>query len=131
MIRTLPAVCLALVLVAMPLRAQAPAPPDVGGQWRVTFVTPAQGEVAVTMTINQTGSKLTGHVIDEYGEYDLQGRIADAEVTATWTVPEDGKMLDITMKGKLEGNAITGTAKLGNVGEGPLSARRIGDAGDR
>ena len=33
------------------------------------------------------------------------------------------------MKGKLEGNVITGTAKLGDVGEGPLSARRTGDAG--
>ena len=36
------------------------------------------------------------------------------------------------MKGKLEtATLITGTAKLGNVGEGPLSARRTGDAGDR
>ena len=35
------------------------------------------------------------------------------------------------MKGKLEGNLITGTAKLGDVGEGPLSARRTGDAGVR
>jgi len=28
------------------------------------------------------------------------------------------------MKGKLAGNLITGTAKLGNVGEGSLTARR-------
>ena len=53
------------------------------------------------------------------------------KVTVVWSVPEDGKMLEITMKGKLEGNVITGTAKLGDVGEGPLSARRTGDAGDR
>ena len=37
----------------------------------------------------------------------------------------------ITMKGKVDGNVITGTAKLGDVGEGPLSARRTGDAGDK
>jgi hypothetical protein len=39
-------------------------------------------------------------------------------------VPEDGKMMEITMKGKLTGNVINGTAKLGNVGEGSLTARR-------
>ena len=36
-----------------------------------------------------------------------------------------------TMKGKLESaTIINGTAKLGDVGEGPLTARRTGDAGD-
>ena len=32
------------------------------------------------------------------------------------------------MQGMLDGNVITGTAKIGNVGEYPLSARRTGDA---
>ena len=55
----------------------------------------------------------------------------DWDVTVVWSVAEDGKMLEITMKGKLESaTLITGTAKLGDVGEGPLSARRTGDAGD-
>jgi hypothetical protein len=88
-------------------------------------------QVGVNMTINQSGGKLTGHVTDEYGEYEINGRIAENQVTVVWSVPEDGKMLEITMRGKLEGNVITGTAKLGDVGEGPLSARRTGDAGDR
>ena len=104
---------------------------DVAGLWRVEFVTPL-GQVGVNMTINQAGTKLTGHVTDEYGEYEIAGRIADNQVTVVWSVPEDGKMLEITMKGKLESaTLITGTAKLGDVGEGPLSARRTGDAGDR
>jgi hypothetical protein len=51
-------------------------------------------------------------------------------VKVVWSVPEDGKMLEITMTGKLDGNVINGTAKLGDVGEGPLTARRTGDAGD-
>ena len=52
-------------------------------------------------------------------------------MTVIWSVAEDGKMLEITMKGKLESaTVINGTAKLGEVGEGPLTARRTGDAGD-
>ena len=120
-------VFLAPIVVSAALLAQQAS---VAGLWRVEFVTPL-GQVGVNMTINQAGGKLTGHVTDEYGEYEINGRIAENQVTVVWSVPEDGKMLEITMRGKLEGNVITGTAKLGDVGEGPLSARRTGDAGDR
>lgn len=103
---------------------------SAAGMWRVEFITPL-GQTAVTMTINQNGARLSGHVVDEYGEYEISGRVADDQVTVVWSVPEDGKMLEITMRGKLDGNVITGTAQLGDVGEGPLSARRTGDAGER
>ena len=97
---------------------------DVAGNWRVEFVVPT-GELAVTMTINQDGAKLTGRVVNEDGEFPLEGTVADDEVTVTWTVPEQGATMQITMKGKVEGEYITGTARLGNVGEGSLEARRI------
>ena len=131
MIRTLLAVCLALAAAAVPARAQQQQQRSVAGTWRVDFVTPL-GQNWIIMTINQSGTKLTGHATDEFGEYELAGRVAGDEVTVVWSVAEDGKMLEITMKGTLESaTLITGTAKLGNVGEGPLSARRTGDAGDR
>ena len=131
MIRTILAVCLVLGAAA-PVRAQQqPQPRSVAGQWRVDFVTPL-GQNWTIMTINQSGTKLTGHATDEFGEYEISGRVTGDEVTVVWSVAEDGKMLEITMKGKLEtATLITGVAKLGNVGEGPLSARRTGDAGDR
>jgi hypothetical protein len=128
-----PAVLLVPIVVSASLVARRPLQAQessVAGVWRVEFVTPL-GQVGVNMTINQSGARLTGHVTDEFGEYEIAGRVADGQVTVIWSVPEDGKMLEITMKGKLEGNVITGTAKLGDVGEGPLSARRTGDAGDR
>lgn len=119
------AVSLAVLVVSVPALAQR----NVAGLWRVDFVTPL-GQTFVNMTINQTGSKLTGHATDEFGEYTIEGRVADDQVTIVWSVAEDGKLLEITMKGKIDGNVINGTAKLGNVGEGPLTARRTGDAGD-
>jgi hypothetical protein len=125
MIRKLLAACLFLVFASAPALAQR----SVAGVWRVDFVTPL-GQTFVIMTINQSGTKLTGHATDEFGEYPIEGHIADDQVTVVWSVSEDGKMLEITMQGKLEGTLITGTAKLGSVGEGPLTARRTGDAGD-
>jgi hypothetical protein len=126
MIRNALVALLALSAIPGTLVAQQSA----AGLWRVEFVTP-QGQVGVNMTINQSGTKLTGRVTDEYGEWPIEGKLTEDQVTVVWSVPEDGKMMEITMKGKLEGNLITGTAKLGDVGEGPLSARRTGDAGVR
>jgi len=120
-------VLLAALAVSAPASDQAT---NVAGMWRVEFVTPL-GQVGVTMTINQSGTRLTGHVTDEYGEYEIDGRAADGQITVQWSVPEDGRLLRITMRGKLDGNVINGTAQLGEIGEGPLSARRTGDAGDR
>src|SRR3954453_22653466 len=120
----------ALAVSALAVSPDAAQTMNAAGMWRVEVVTPL-GQVGVNMTINQSGARLTGHVTDEYGEYEIDGRVAEGQITVVWSVPEDGKMLRITMRGKLEGSVITGTAQLGDVGEGPLSARRTGDPGDR
>jgi hypothetical protein len=115
-----------LVIVAALLFAfvaPALAQPSAAGEWKVNFVVPT-GTKFVNMVINQQKTTLSGTVINEDGEFPLTGTIIDDQVTVVWTVPEDGKLMDITMKGKLSGNVITGTAKLGNVGEGSLTARR-------
>jgi hypothetical protein len=99
------------------------AQPSAAGEWKVNFVVPT-GTRFVNMFINQEKTKLTGTVVSEDGEFPLSGRIEDDQVTIAWSVPEDGKMMEITMKGKLTGNVISGTARLGDVGEGSLTARR-------
>lgn len=109
-----------LLLAAVSAFAQT----DVAGNWRVEFVVP-NGEMAVNMTINQKGTKLTGMVINEDGQFALEGSVAEDQVTVTWTVADQGKLLQITMKGKIEGDDIRGTARLGNIGEGHLEAHRV------
>src|SRR5215217_4222482 len=112
MFRARLALCAALLLGSHGVFALA----DVAGNWRVEFVIP-KGEMGVTMTINQRGEKLSGQVVNEDGEFPLTGSVAGNDVTVTWTVPDAGKSLDITMTGTIEGEYITGTARLGNVGE--------------
>jgi hypothetical protein len=125
MIRTAPILVCACLLLSCRLLADS----GPSGLWRVQFVAPL-GQRAVTMTINQKGERLTGHVTDEFGEYPIAGRFADNRVTVSWTVSEEGgQQLLITMSGTLDGDEIRGTARLGDVGEGTLLARRIGDAG--
>jgi len=122
MIRTLLAVLISMIAVV-----QAQSSP--AGQWRLQFATPL-GVRAVSLTINQHGASLSGHVTDEYGEYPLEGRFNEGVIAVVWSVYDDGKMLELTMTGTLtsDANGITGTVKLGDVGEGPASARRTGDS---
>jgi hypothetical protein len=107
-------------------RAAAIADRGASGQWRVQFVAPS-GTRAVNMMVVQKGARLSGVITDEYGEYPIEGRLDGDQVTIVWTIPEDGRLIDITMKGKLEGDAINGSAKIGDMGEGPLQARRTAD----
>ena len=100
------------------------APADVAGNWRVEFTTPT-GESGTTVTLNQKGDKLTGRAVNEDGEFEVEGSVVDDEVTFMWMVPEQGAQMQITVKGKVDGEYINGTARLGNVGEGTMSARRV------
>ena len=121
-----------LVLAALLSAFVAPAlaQPSAAGEWKVNFVVPT-GTRFVNMFINQEKTRLTGTVVSEDGEFPLSGRIEGDQVTVVWEVPEDGKMMEILMKGKLTGNVISGTARLGNVGEGSLTARRDAEGDTR
>jgi hypothetical protein len=124
MMRLVPLVLALSLAVGLPVGTAAAA--GVGGTWRVQFVVPS-GTKAVNMNVVQKGVRLSGVITDEYGEYPIDGRLDGDRVTIVWTIPEDGKLVDITMKGKLEGDVINGTATIGDLGEGPLQARRTAD----
>jgi hypothetical protein len=117
---------LALVALAVVPAASMLAQASAAGEWRVNFVVPT-GTRSVNMVINQQRATLSGTVINEDGEFPLKGRITDDQVTIVWSVPEAGKLMELTMKGKLSGDTITGTLQLGEVGECPLSARRTAE----
>lgn len=121
MMRTTAFLLAALVLLGVGAAAQA----DVAGEWAVTFSTPT-GPVEFTMYVNQEGARLTGRLTNEAGEFPLRGTVDGENVTITWTLPDAGRMLDITFEAKAQGDQMTGTAKLGSRGQGQMSAQRTG-----
>jgi hypothetical protein len=108
------------LLSAPPVSAQA----NAAGEWTVSFTAPL-GTMEFTMIVAQNGAKLTGHLTSDIGEFPLTGTVDGNQVTIVWTLNDQGKAIEITFSGKLEGDSIQGTAKLGNVGQGPMSAERI------
>jgi hypothetical protein len=108
-------------LSAAPVLTQA----DIAGEWAVTFTSP-QGPQEFTMYVVQEGPRLNGRLTNEFGEFPLKGTLDGNNFTITWSMPDGGRILEITFTGKVEGDSMTGTAKLGARGSGQLSGTRTG-----
>jgi hypothetical protein len=124
MIRTF---LIALALLALagraPLAQGAQAPVDMSGQWDVTYSPPA-GDVQFMMNLRQNGSRLTGTMITEGGEFPITGTVDGKAFTMTFTRPSGGQMVKFVLKGTVDGEMATGTAKLNDDPEAPLSCER-------
>jgi hypothetical protein len=114
-------VALAVTLFLVPAFAQT----DMSGEWTVQFQAP-QGPQEFTMYVQQQGPRLTGRLTSEYGEFPLRGSLDGNTFTINWSMPDAGRELEITFNGKVEGDTMTGTAKLGNRGTGQLTGTRTG-----
>jgi hypothetical protein len=130
--RSVAVLCAAVVLSACSVFAQtssgqggASELANVAGEWATSMTTPA-GPIEYTMYIAQEGPRLTGHLTSDTGELMLKGSVTGDQVRITWSMMERGKPLDIVVTGTAKGDAISGTAKLGTLGEGPFSAERTG-----
>ena len=96
---------------------------DVSGEWSVSLTLPRE-EMGFTMMLVQKGEKLTGYMLSEIGQFMLEGAVNRDQVKISWSFPDGGKTLPVTFIGKAEGSSMSGTAKVGDVGQGPMSAQR-------
>src|SRR5438876_8359651 len=124
--RAMALVC--LVSLAAPLYPQnmLAAQATLTGEWAMEFTTPRGGRAEYTLYLTQEGPRLTGHLTSEYGETPVKGSVNGEDVKLAWSVMEGGKALDISVTAKAKGDSITGTIRLGTIGEGPFAAERTG-----
>lgn len=110
----------ALVFV---MASAAAAQVNVTGEWALDLTTP-NGHRDYVLYLNQEGPRVTGHVTSEYGEAAIRVTLNGDAITVTWSQAEEGKMLEISLTGTVKGDSISGTAKLGTIGQGPFQADR-------
>lgn len=96
---------------------------DVAGEWTVTLTLPL-GEAGFTMLLVQKGEKLSGHMLSEMGQFELTGSVQRDLVRIEWSFPDGGKTVAVRFAGRARGNSISGAARVGDVGEGQMSAER-------
>jgi hypothetical protein len=117
-------VSLALVAVVAACPAIA-AEADMAGGWTVEFSLPWGGSASYPMWVNQDGTKLSGRVtFPGVAEYQIKGTIKEDRFTIAWQTVVDGEFVDITFDGRVAGDEINGSAKIGKYSERELYARR-------
>ena len=97
--------------------------PKVDGEYFVELTLPL-GDQNFTMVIDQKGNALSGHMVNEFGQFDLTGALDRDQIKLEWSFPDGGKLLHVTFSGKLTRDGMTGRAKVENLGEGPMEVRR-------
>ena len=107
--------------------AAAPAQQDqpavsMTGTWAFE-VTHSAGVSTPTVTITQSGDKLSGKYTGSYGEADLVGSIKGTEFTFTVEIGAEQKVKAV-YTGTLSGATVKGNVTLGEIGEGTFTGKR-------
>jgi imidazolonepropionase-like amidohydrolase len=89
---------------------------QVGGTWALTVSTP-QGASPATLTVRQSGSSLEGSMGTEFGTVPVTGGAISGS-TMQWSITLDigGQATTINFRGDVDGNSMSGTGTLGQMG---------------
>ena len=96
---------------------------NVDGEWTVYLTLPL-GEAMFTMNVVQKGEKLSGYMLSDSGQFELEGAVSGDRIKVQWSFPDGGTPVTVIFNGQISGNRMSGTAKVGNVGEGSMTAQR-------
>jgi hypothetical protein len=118
------AVSAAFVAAPNVVMGQGASKIDVTGTWTFQVDTTAGGGTP-TFTFKQDGEKLTGHYSGQLGESDFMGSVKGQDISLSFSVEVQGLHIDVTYAGTIENkDAMKGTVKLGDLGQGTFTARR-------
>jgi hypothetical protein len=96
------------------------------GVWNIVFSTP-NGDAPTKMTIKQEGENLTGESAGEgplTGPYPIKGTLKGDVLEIKFTIKFEGNDLPITMKGKVIGAEMKGSADYGGLAEGEFKGKK-------
>jgi len=98
---------------------------NLTGEWDVSVETP-MGVGTPHFSLKQDGNKLSGTYKGQLGQAPVTGTVKGDEFTIQFQVEAQGMDIAIIYQGKAEGSTISGTAKLGDFGEGTFTGKKAG-----
>ena len=115
----------ALLMMLMAGLAVSAFAVPIDGQWTATFDTQI-GEQHYTYTFKADGEKLTGTAKNDRGSTEITaGTIKGDDVTFTENLDFNGNPLVITYTGKISGDEIKFTRKVGDFATEEVVAKRV------
>ncbi len=97
------------------------------GDWTLAMATP-QGTTNVALSLRVAGDKLTGEMNSPMGPVAVAGTAVGNDINATADISIQGMALTFVIGGKVEGDTMAGTVKVGDFGEFPFTGTRAGTA---
>ncbi len=95
----------------------------VDGKWNMTMKTP-MGEQNGTLDLKADGGALTGEMSGATGTVQIEEGKVDGD-NVSWNAKITTPMpMTLEFEGKVEGDALSGTVKLGAFGNAPFSGAR-------
>ncbi len=96
---------------------------SLNGDWDVSINTPG-GPADCNASLKHEGENLSGRIKTPHGEAPISGTLKGADVTLKYTISADGNSLTVTLKGKLDGETMKGSADYESAGTGDWSAKK-------
>ena len=111
------------VLYGHAASAADPAPANVSGTWAMT-VTSKMGTNKPTAVLAQDGTHLTGTYKGRTGDTPLTGTVAGNHVQLDIPIRMMGRAMQLTYTGVVDGDMMSGTTKMAQMGEGAFTGKR-------
>jgi len=115
----LPGLVLFIVVAVPSLRAQT----DVTGSWDLT-VQSKQGTATPSVTLQQSGEKLSGTYHGRMGDTRVEGTLRGNDIRFAVTLRFQDQSFVITYTGTVEKDSMKGTVQFGDRGSGTWSGKR-------
>lgn len=114
-----------LVMICCALAIAAPAfAQDATGRWDLTVIRP-DGQNQAVLVLKKDGEKLSGTVVRPQGDsIPVSGSQKGPEVVVAFSVPTQNGAVNVTLRGRQDGDAMKGTADLGDRGQAEWNAAR-------
>ena len=120
---------LSLVMCALAV-AVPPFAQDASGKWQLTVTTSDREPRTTSMALKKEGDKLSGTVMGLQGnEIAVAGTQRESDITLSFTAPTQNGPIDISMKGRQDGDSMKGTLQAGTETQGQWTAVRTAVAG--
>jgi hypothetical protein len=104
-----------LLFVSIPVLSQD-KPPDISGEWEITFETP-DGSMATDITFAQEGEVIKVSMMSPDGmEMTGEGTVKDKDIQWVFTISMPDGDFTLIFKGELSGEEMTGEADAGDFG---------------
>jgi hypothetical protein len=108
------------IAVAVPsLRAQT----DVTGTWDLTVQT-RQGTATPSVTLQQSGEKLSGTYHGRMGDTKVEGTVRGNDIRFAVTLRFQDQAFVVTYTGTVDKDSMKGTVQFGDRGSGTWSGKR-------